>query len=440
MKIDYKIKNLSGWGNYYDYSAKVFYPNYVEEMMSNISNLNNIIARGYGRSYGDSACSTNVIETSNFNKIIFFDKENGILKTESGIKLFEIINLILKHNWFLPVTPGTSNITIGGAVASDVHGKNHHNSGTFSKHILSITLLLGSGEIIEASLEKNIDLFRATCGGMGLTGIILDVTFKLISIKSNFIDLKTIKTKSLRETCETFQIYSDANYSVAWINFFEKSTKSMRGIVSIGEHSQTYLVNKNIKIKKSFAIPNYISSFLNDFNINIFNKLYYHLNNLKNENKILLDKYFYPLDGVKNWNYLYGRKGFLQYQFVIPNESGIYNLELIVNKILNSKHRPYLAVLKKFGPSNGNLLSFPIEGFTLALDFKFSNDLPKLLYELDLLIIDLGGKINLCKDAIMKKSTFRRIYPEWSNFEEIREKYNAIGKFSSLQSRRLGLL
>lgn len=429
---------IHGWGRYSLVDAKVLKPEKINDINKLIDINEKIIARGLGRSYGDSANNTVVVDTTSLNNVVKFDTESGIIICESGISISQINKITIPKGWFVPVTPGSSYVTLGGAIASDIHGKNHHLDGTFSKHILSISLMLSDGEIVNISNSENIDLFKATCGGMGLTGIIVSASIKLKSISSNLIKKKTIKNNSLEELLKQFEINFSSPYSVAWLDCSNKS-KSVNSLLFLGEHCKKgKLISRT---KKSKYIPiKLCSMFLNKYLIKIFNKIYYYKNLKKTQITLVsLENYFYPLDSLMNWNFLYGKKGFIQYQFVIPKKNGIEILKKILNLIKDHNQIPFLAVLKMLGSQNKNYLSFPTEGYTLALDFKVSDSVLKLINILDKVVVDNGGKIYLTKDAIMSKETFRKCYPQWEEFQQIRSKYKATGKFVSQQSLRLGL-
>ena len=429
---------IYGWGHYSVVDAQVLKPAKVKDLNKLIKLNKKIIARGLGRSYGDSANSNVVLDTTSLNSVIKFDPESGVILSESGVSIKEINELTIPQGWFVPVTSGTSYVTLGGAIASDIHGKNHHLDGAFSDHILSANIMLGDGEVLNISNSINSDLFQATCGGMGLTGIIISASIKLKSISSSLIKQTTIKNNSLKELLNQFEINFSSPYSVAWLDCSNKS-KSIKSLLFLGEHLKKgeLIISK----KKPINIPvKFCSMFLNKHFIKIFNNAYYFKNLRKIQTtQVSLENYFYPLDSLKNWNFLYGKKGFIQYQFVIPKTNGIQILKKILDIINEHDQTPFLAVLKILGPQNKNYLSFPIEGYTLALDFKVSFDLLKLISTLDKVIALSGGKIYLTKDAIMSKEIFRECYPKWNEFEQIRRKYKAIGKFKSHQSLRLGL-
>lgn len=429
---------IYGWGRYSVCDAEVLNPKSKKDIEFFIKNNKTIIARGLGRSYGDSANNNVVIKTTSINHFIKFDQINGIITCEAGISIHRINELTIPKGWIIPVSPGSGYVTIGGAMASDIHGKNHHLAGTLSKYILSADLMTSEGETITISNNKNTDLFRATCGGMGLTGIIFSITIKLKSISSSFIKNTIIKTNSLEETCEQFEKNFYSSYSVAWIDCLKNGKNFGRSLLFLGEHIKNGRLVNDLKKPKYIPIK-FCSLFLNKYSIKVFNAINYYKNQNENINQLSLNDYFYPLDSLLNWNFLYGKNGFIQYQFVIPKKNGIKILKKILNKISEKNCLPFFAVLKLFGPQNENYLSFPMQGYSLALDFKIYNNLLQLINILDKIVIENGGRIYLTKDTLMDKKTFRICYPKWDMFQKVRAKYKAIGKFTSQQSMRLGL-
>lgn len=429
---------IYGWGRYPAIDAKVLLPQTHNDCANFLKSNEIVLPRGKGRSYGDSANSSTVIESTYLDHFIKFDKLTGILTCEAGVSIREALQLIVPKGWFMPVTPGSSFVTIGGAIASDVHGKNHHLSGTFSEHLLSFDLMLGSGEITCVTKDNYPDLFRATCGGMGLTGIILSARIQLKPIESSRIIQTTIKTNCLEEVCEQFEANYSSTYSVAWIDCLAKGKRFGRSLLILGEHSQDGVLE--LKKQKSQNLPiDMPSSMLNHYSIKAFNALYYHRVFSKTKTEIMsFEPYFYPLDAIGNWNRLYGKAGFVQYQFVLPKTIGVRGMRKILEVIVSSGIGS-LAVLKVFGRANENFLSFPAEGYTLALDFKMSEETVQLIKLLDSMVVEMGGRIYLTKDALMSEASFKKMYPQWDQFESIRAKYGAIGKFASSQSKRLGL-
>jgi FAD/FMN-containing dehydrogenase len=391
-----------------------------------------------GRSYGDSANAAVVIQTTYSDHFIAFDTATGLLTVEAGVTLRDILKVTVKHGWFLPVTPGTSFVTMGGAIASDVHGKNHHVAGTFGQHVVSITMLLGTGEVVTTSPTQLPDLFHATCGGMGLTGVILSATIQLIPSKSAYINQKTIKAGSLEEACEAFEANCSSTYSVAWIDCLTTGKHLGRSVLMVGEHSDSG--GLDLAIKDPVTVPIYTpAALLNSMTMRAFNTAYWAKSAHNKSQTISLLPYFYPLDAIGGWNKLYGKAGFVQYQFVLPKADGVANMRKVLTQIAQSGAGSFLAVLKQFGPANQNLLSFPIEGYTLALDFKMSPSVIDLLHRLDDMVADMGGRVYLTKDAVMREASFKTTYAKWQEFEAVRQKYGAVGKFASNQSKRLGL-
>ena len=430
---------ISGWGRYPKIDADIQFPKTGNECAHVLRSSGSIIPRGLGRSYGDSSLASQVLETTELQYFQEFNPETGVLACDAGVSLYEILNVFVPKGWFLPVTPGTRFVTVGGAIASDVHGKNHHIDGTFCEHVLSFDIALGNGEIVTASPMQNPDLFRATCGGMGLTGVIIAARIRLKPIVSSDILETTIKAPNLDAVLDGFEKYAQSTYSVAWIDCLAKGADLGRSLLMIGEHAS----DGGLKLasKKPMTIPmDAPTQLLNPLSIKAFNTLYYgKVLQAEQSRRTSFETYFYPLDQMLHWNRLYGKPGFLQYQFVVPSASGREGMRRILEEITASGQGSFLAVLKAFGKQNDNLLSFPFEGYTLALDFKVSPGIFALLDRLDQLVLQYGGRLYLAKDARMTEQTFKASYPRWQEFEEVRSKYHAAGKFASLQSKRLGL-
>lgn len=432
------LQQISGWGGYLKTEAQLRYPQSQSDCRRHLHDSPPIIARGMGRSYGDSANASTVLQTTYLDHFIAFEHATGLLTVEAGVTLREILKLIVGKGWFLPVTPGTSFVTIGGAIAGDVHGKNHHVAGTFGQHVRSITMLLGTGEVMTTSPTQLPDLFHATCGGMGLTGVILAATIQLIPIRSASITQKTVKAGCVEEACEQLEAHGQATYSVAWIDCLAKGRSLGRSMLMVGEHGDSG--GLSLAIKNPIMVPIHTpATLLNGMTMQAFNHAYYAKGTHNKTSIVSLLPYFYPLDAIGGWNKLYGKAGFVQYQFVLPKADGVANMRKILTQIADSGSGSFLAVLKQFGSANQNLMSFPIEGYTLALDFKMSASTIDLLHKLDDMVVGMGGRINLTKDAAMCEATFKQTYPRWQEFEAVRHQYGAVGKFASAQSKRLGL-
>ena len=430
---------ISGWGRYPVIETQNVVPLGVDSIMRCLRHRFNGIVRGMGRSYGDSSLAETMIQTDHLNHLLEFDPSTGVVLCEGGVSLADLLEVFVPKGWFLPVTPGTKFVSVGGAIACDVHGKNHHSEGAFSDHVLSLSLLLADGSIVTCSTSHNEDLFHATCGGMGLTGIILQASIALKPIKSAYINETLIKAKNLGEILELFEEQMHYTYSVAWIDCLATGKKLGRSLLMLGEHAEEG--DKKVLQKRPLSVPFDMPSFLlNRYSISTFNALFYHkVWRKQTVRKMHYDPFFYPLDGILKWNRLYGKNGFLQYQFVIPKEEGQKGLERVLTEIAKSKRGSFLAVVKVFGKGNENYLSFPMEGYTLALDFKLERGLLPFLQKLDQIVLDLGGRLYLTKDACMKEETFKQSYPNIEKFAQVREKYGANKVFHSLQSKRLGL-
>jgi decaprenylphospho-beta-D-ribofuranose 2-oxidase len=439
-------KQIANWGNYPVIESNEEYFSFPEELQQLLSRDASFIPRGNGRCYGDASLAQTTISTLKFDKILSFDRSTGVFECQSGLTLDQILEVIVPAGWFLPVTPGTKFITVGGAVASDVHGKNHHIDGSFSNHVLEMEIVLASKEFIICSPQIHPDLFEATCGGMGLTGIISRVKFQLKKIGTSFIRQKQVKASNLEELIRLFDEYNHYTYSVAWIDCLKKGKDFGRSILMLGEHALPEDLNEKQKqhplqlpkkkqINFPFNLPSWV---LNSFTVKAFNFLFYK-KNLKREinNVIGYEPFFYPLDAILHWNRGYGKNGFVQYQFVLPLEAKKGLIE-ILNAISDKGLGSFLAVLKVFGQQE-SIISFPREGYTLALDFPVKAGLLEFLDELDQIVLRYGGRLYMSKDARMKPEILRQGYPGLDRFKEIVRRYNPDGKIHSIQSDRLFL-
>lgn len=435
-------KLITNWNNYPVVEAREVSFDYDKEIVSKLGHSS--IPHGNGRCYGDASLSSEVVNTLRYDKVLAFDELNGIITCQSGILLSDLLQIIVPRGWFLPVTPGTKFITVGGAVASDVHGKNHHVDGAFSRHIVSMTVLTGTGQTFVCSAATHEDLFWATCGGMGLTGIILEVKFRLKRIHTSFIRQRQIKARNLDEIMDLFEQNTASTYSVAWIDCLKKGETFGRSILILGEHATADEVTTQHRLvpkeKALFTVPFYFPSFvLNGLSVKLFNALYYAKNYKKVMDRVVhYDGFYYPLDSILSWNKIYGKKGFVQYQFVLPLASSRSGMTDILRRINNHGTGSFLAVLKLFGEQD-NLISFPMKGYTLALDFPIQTGLFEFLDELDRVVADYGGRIYLSKDARMKKEIFWQTYPHAREFKEIIAKYDPDNRFVSRLSERLTL-
>ena len=431
--------SFMSWGMYPKVKNTVFKFDKKKTLRKIINEHDKLIPCGNGRSYGDSALNSNIVDVRSKNYFIDFNKETELLHVQAGVLLSEILESFVPRGWFLKVTPGTKFITVGGAIASDIHGKNHHIEGCFSECIKEFKIMLADGEVVTCSKEATPNLFKATCGGQGLTGIILDAKIYLKKINSQYINQTTIKTKNLKETFKAFEEYQDKPYSVAWIDCLAKGDKIGKCLLMVGDFRDDGKLD--YKVKKQKSIPfNFPSFVLNNWSVRVFNWLYYHKVKQRISKQIVdIDTFFYPLDAIGHWNHIYGKNGFTQYQFILPKESSYEGLEEVLTAISKSGKGSFLAVLKLYGKANDNYLSFPMEGYSLALDFKIEKGLFDLLDELDEIVVKYKGRIYLAKDVRVSKETFEKGYPQIETFRQYRKENKMNSKFQSLQSKRVGI-
>ncbi|SPB15841.1 FAD-linked oxidase [Caballeronia novacaledonica] len=384
------------------------------------------LAFGNGRSYGDVclASSNHVFQTLALDRIICADWTRGVVRAEPGITFEQILALAVPRGWMLPVTPGTKYVTLGGAIANDVHGKNHHVRGTFGRHVRAFGLARSDGTLIECSPETNAELFNATIGGLGLTGLILWAEFSLMPIRTSLIDVTSIRFGKLDEFFDLSEEYDAKHeYCVAWVDCAIRGPALGRGIFMAGDHAihGSLDVEQREKRRVPFTPP---VSLINGLTLRAFNELYYRKQRKPVElSRVGYDGYFYPLDSLLEWNRIYGPPGFQQYQCVVPAANARDAVRAMLQRISSSGTGSFLAVLKRCGdiPSPG-LLSFPMEGTSLALDFpqhEMRNS--HLFTALDTIVREAGGRIYPAKDAHMSGADFRAAYPQWQQLESLRD-------------------
>ena len=443
---------LTNWGNYPRIETTLLTPRTVEAMAEEVSKAKSLVGRGLGRCYGDSASNAELVLSSlRLDKMLSFDVERGVLVAEAGVSLAEIVEAFTPRGWFLPVTPGTKIVTLGGAVASDVHGKNHHIAGTFGQHVAWMDVLTAEQGLVRCSPEENADLFHATCGGHGLTGIVVRVALRLVRVPSAWIAQTTVKASNLQDIMEAFETYAHVPYSVAWIDCLQTGAAMGRSILMCGDFAAGDQLQKHrsapYQLKKglSLSVPVDFPSFaLNAFSVKAFNALYYgKAPKGRAESLVSYNTFFYPLDAIDRWNRIYGKRGFTQYQFVIPKEAAMEGLPKVLARIAASGAGSFLAVLKLFGsqPEISGNMSFPTEGYTLALDFPITPRLFPLLDSLDAMVLDHGGRLYLTKDVRMSPTMLRKGYGKlFDDFLAVKHHWDPAGKFASVQSQRLELV
>ena len=413
-----------------------------------------VTPRGLGRSYGDAAIGAEggvVVLSERLDRFIDFDESSGTLIAEGGVSFRRILECFTRRGWFLPVTPGTQFVTLGGAIACDVHGKNHHADGSIGRFIDWVDLLLPSGETARCSRHDDPDLFRATVGGMGLTGIIVAAAIRLMPVPSAFVKTQTAKAKDLDGTLDLFeQRFNEHRYSVAWIDGLARGRRLGRGVLMGGDHAtepDLQLMAKPAQRADRFRIPelrqrpvpfDFPSFTLNPLTVAMFNAAY----SITRRSGVALEplrQFFYPLDAVHGWNRVYGKRGFQQYQFVIPFEAGRDGLRELMGRLAASKRASFLTVLKTLGEQGEGYLSFPRPGWTLTLDLPSAPGLTELLRSLDERVIELGGRRYLAKDASLTRESFERMYPDLDAFRSVRERVDPNRRLDSALARRLGL-
>ncbi|MGG7577690.1 FAD-binding oxidoreductase [Rhizobium sp. YTUHZ045] len=440
---------MEGWGRYPHHESEAIDCRLPEALAGTVAACVGLIGRGNGRSYGDAAIGEHsTLMCRGLSRIRSFDPTNATLTVEGGVMLSDILRSFVPRGYFPPVVPGTKFVTVGGMIASDVHGKNHHRDGGFGDHVSELKLVVAGGEILTCSRTRNPELFFATVGGMGMTGIIAEATFRLRPIESGWIVQKTIVTKNLGEALKALQQTEDATYSVAWIDCFLQGASLGRSLIFAGEHASLdevggmpeadrFAAKNEGRFSLPFDLPQWV---LNKTSVAAFNELYFRAGARKAAKTSLVhwDKYFFPLDGILEWNRLYGRRGFLQHQCVVPAEDALAVLSGILERFARSGKGSFLAVLKKLGRGSG-LLSFPAPGYTLALDLPVTQEVFRLLDEIDELVVKAGGRLYLAKDARQSRHTFEAGYPRLAAFKELRKITGADRHFNSRLAKRLGI-
>lgn len=433
---------VSGWGRFPRVEATWREMRYRDDARRAVERQPSLIARGNGRSYGDAALNPAcILSTRRSDRILAFDPEAGRITVEAGLLLADLIAFALPRGFFPPVVPGTKFVTVGGMIASDVHGKSHHHAGSFSRHVDDFLLMDAEGTVHRCAPGGNDQLFEASCGGMGLTGLILEATLRLAPIASASIRQETLRAENLDEAIALCEESAAWTYSVAWIDCLSGGSHLGRALIHRGEHASAgepgatplMPVARPI-IRVPLDLP---SAALNSWSVRAFNALHYHCAR-PGTSMVDYDTFFFPLDGILDWNRCYGRAGFTQYQCVLPRLASAAAIGAILRRVSAAGEGSFLAVLKQFGPEGSGFLSFPMEGYTLALDFPVRAGTLALLRELDAIVADHGGRLYLAKDA-RANARMMRGYRRLDQFRSVRASIDPARKFSSLQSQRLEL-
>ena len=441
---------LSGWGRARASAAFVAVPRTTSEVAELIATPGQHLARGLGRSYGDAAqcAGGTVIDCTCLDRVIELDWAGAKVRVEAGCSLDALLRAVVPQGFFVPVTPGTRYVSLGGAVASDVHGKNHHRDGTIGAHVQSLELVTPTGTQ-RCGPDEEPELFWATAGGMGLTGVVTEVTLSLVPIETSRMLVDTEKTPDLETCMEKMTGYdSKHRYSVAWVDSLAKGRHLGRSVITVGDHARVLDLPEKLRSDPLGFAPRQVlnvpvtapASLLSPAAMAAFNEAWYlKAPQMRTGEVQSIAAFFHPLDGVGNWNRLYGPKGFTQYQFVVP--LGREDVVRRVLEALGSKHTAsFLAVLKRFGGSNAGHLSFPREGWTLALDIPLGIEgLGVILDGLDELVAGAGGRVYLTKDARLRPELLGAMYPRLEEWNEVRSRVDPHGALMSDLGRRLSI-
>jgi FAD/FMN-containing dehydrogenase len=440
---------LSGWGANLRADCVLAEPETPAEVAARLDRAGTI-ARGLGRSYGDAALNAGgqVLGLRKVDRYLGFDERTGTLTCEAGVSLGRIIQDFAPRGWFPMITPGTKFVTVGGCVANDVHGKAHHSQGCFSTCVDALTVLLASGEVVAASRDQNADLFWGTFGGMGLLGVVLTATLRLRKIETTYFRQRSIRANDLEAMLAALDEHDRAfPYSVATLDVTATGARLGKGVLAVGDHARRDELPRRFaddplrvsgppRLTVPFELPELA---MNRLSIRVVNAVIQRIQaGLPPFGHY--EGFFYPLDGIAHWNRSYGRRGFAQYQFVIPFADGSRRLREILGAILSAGELPLLNVLKRFGKESGGLLSFPREGYTFAIDFPIRKNTVALLRRLDVMVLEASGRVYLGKDSYVDAATFRAMYPRLDRWLEAKAKYDPRDVFTSDLGRRVGLV
>ena len=444
--------HLAGWGRFGSETSAAYRPESwpsLAAVMESAPEMT-VLPRGLGRSYGDSALNGGgaVILTERLGRILDLDTDHHSVTCEGGTSLARLLSFLVPRGFFLPVVPGTRFVTVGGALAADVHGKNHHVDGTIGRHVEELTLLTSSGEVLRCSPAENAEAFDATIGGMGLTGVILSARLGILPVETPLVRVVKRRARNLDELLACLEEEERlSRYSVAWIDGLARGPSLGRGVLIRGDHVPLAEMPRGQSPRGALsegigpAIPVDAPPFvLGPLSISAFNALYYAAGR-DGTSLSGFGSFFFPLDAVGAWNRLYGRRGFVQYQALLPREAAAEGCRRLLEEISRERAASFLAVLKTTGPAGRGLLSFPRPGVTLGLDIpNIGERLRPLARRLDEILLRLGGRLYLAKDALTDAATFAAMYPRLAEFRAARNRLDPRGRFSSAQARRLGLV
>ncbi len=446
-------QTLWGWGRHPRVQASCTRPERISEIHRALADRQGapLLAHGLGRSYGDAALieGGRVILTRRLDRMLEFDESTGWLRCEAGVSIQDLVETFLPRGWFPPVVPGTWFVTLGGAIANDIHGKNHHVDGTICDHIRRVELLTASGEVVLCDAEHEPELFWATVGGLGLTGLILSLEIRLQAVAGPLIEMESVRVENLDHFFEVSAQSGDFTHTVSWIDCVKTGKAMGRGIFMRGRHAGPGVqADPSVLGKVASAVSPILEVpidapgwLMNNATMRLFNEAYFRKTPKGTTPAIThFEPFFFPLDFVGNWNRIYGERGMLQYQLVVPHDPQHAAVREVLNQITKAGMASFLAVIKEFGSGNHGGLSFPMPGVTLALDFPNSGErLHALLDRLDDIVVAAGGRVYLGKDARLSMSHFRQMYPEWAAWKATRDAWDPERVFQSGLGRRLGL-
>jgi decaprenylphospho-beta-D-ribofuranose 2-oxidase len=436
-------KELQGWGRMSSSRGPVARPERVTELAAVVADASaeSLLPRGAGRSYGDAALNSagRTVSMERLDRLLSLDGERGEVVAESGVTFRDLMTACLPLGFMPPVTPGTGFATLGGGIANDVHGKNHHRDGSLGQHLAWFDLRLPSGEVRRVDLARDEALFRATVGGLGLTGIVERLCLRLKRVPSNAVDVRKRRIRDLDHFLEAFAEEQErADYVVGWIDALASGTGLGRGILEAATPSKTSVELPPARPRRvPIALP---ALALNPLSVRVFNALYRGRVPAGGvETSLPYGRFLFPLDALLDWNRIYGRRGFFQFQCVLPFESGREALKLLLERIARSGQGSFLAVLKAMGPAGLGFLSFPRPGYTLALDFPNAPGVRALIAELECITADHSGRVYFAKDATLSPELVPRMYPELARWRAVLADIDPAGRMHSDLARRLQL-
>ncbi|MBI2529125.1 MAG: FAD-binding oxidoreductase [Candidatus Rokubacteria bacterium] len=442
-RLSPRLEPVAGWGRRLGRRGRVARP---ERLGAPPPAERCLLARGLGRAYGDAAVPSSeaalVLETTRADRILGWDPHTGRLRCEAGLSVGEMLRLFLPRGWFPPVTPGTRHVTVGGCVACDVHGKNHHRDGSFGRFVERLTVLVADGRLVDCGPDLERELFLATVGGMGLTGLIVEATLRLRPVESPWMAVETEGVPDLAAMVAGLAASARQwPYTVGWIDCLARGRALGRGVLMRGRHATCAEAGTRAPApRRPWRVPADAPEWLlSPLLMRGFNRMYHWTHGGRPRQRLVPhESFFYPLDAVGDWNRMYGRRGFLQYQCVVPRAAGPGALSRLLERLAAAGAASFLAVIKDCGPAGEAYLSFPLEGMTLALDLPYRGPATEaLVHDLNAAVIEAGGRIYLAKDAVTRAADFEKMMPRLKEWQAVRDRWDPERRFRSAQSVRL---